>query len=215
MLLRSSRTLPGQSCACSTAMASSPMRARGQPGRLRDLADEILDELRDVLAPLGQARHAQRHDVEAVVEVLAEAALLHLPLEIAAGRGDDAHVDRHLRRRRRRAGTSARPARAGPCPASRAACRRPRRCRACRRAPLRARRPCAGRRVRSSVPNSSSSTRSGAMAAALSTTNGPSARCELSVHDARDQLLAGAGRAADQDAAVGRRHAVEWLRAAG
>ena len=31
-----------------------------------------------------------------MVEVLAEAALLHLALEVAAGRGDDAHVDRHL-----------------------------------------------------------------------------------------------------------------------
>ena len=46
----------------------------------------------------------------------------------------------------------------------------------------------------SSVPNSSSSTRSGAMAAALSTTNGPSVRVRLGVHHARHQLLAGARR---------------------
>ena len=57
-----------------------------------------------------------------------------------AGRRDDAHVDSDPRRRRRRAGRSGRPARAGSCSASRAACRRLRRDRACRHAPPRARR---------------------------------------------------------------------------
>ena len=98
MLLRSSRTLPGQSCACSTAIASSPMRRGARPEALRQLADEELDELGNVLAPFGEARHAQRHHVEAVIEILAEAALLHLALEVAAGGRDDAHVDRDLLR---------------------------------------------------------------------------------------------------------------------
>ena len=70
--------------------------ARCQPRGLGNLADEKLDQHRDVLAALGQAWHAQWHDVEAVVEVLAETALRHLPLQVATGRGDDAHVDRDL-----------------------------------------------------------------------------------------------------------------------
>ena len=37
--------------------------------------------------------HADRHDVEPVEEILAEAAGLHLGGEIAVGRGDEAHVD--------------------------------------------------------------------------------------------------------------------------
>ncbi len=59
------------------------------------------------------------------------------------------------------------------------------------------------------MPNSSSSTRSGAMAAALRTTNGPSLRCDFSCSTRAAQLLAGAGGAADQHAAVGGGDAVE------
>ena len=132
----------------------------------------------DVVAPLGEARHAQRHDVQAVIEVLAEAAFRDLALEVAAGGGDDAHVDRHLLRAaeaqellldqhaqhlalrlERHVGDLVDVERAAV--------------RLFERADL-ARRP-----ERSSVPNSSSSTRSGAMAAALSTTKGPSARCDF------------------------------------
>ena len=39
---------------------------------------------------------ADRDDVDAVEEVLAEALLLDLGLEVAVGRGDDARVERHL-----------------------------------------------------------------------------------------------------------------------
>ena len=74
------------------------MRRGARPEACDELADEILDEIGNVLAPLGEARHAQRHDVQAVIEILAEAALAHVALEIAAGRGDDAHVDGHLLR---------------------------------------------------------------------------------------------------------------------
>ena len=51
------------------------------------------------------------------------------------------------------------------------------------------------------------SIRSGVIAAALMTTNGPSARPDMVVNRARGQFLAGAGRADDHDAAVGLRRA--------
>ncbi len=55
-----------------------------QAGRLRDLVHEIVDQLGNVLAPLGQRRHADRHHRQAVIEILAEAAVGDLRLEIAA-----------------------------------------------------------------------------------------------------------------------------------
>jgi hypothetical protein len=48
---------------------------------------------RDVLGPLPQRRHVDGEDVEAVVEVLAEAALSDLVCQVTIGRGDNAHVD--------------------------------------------------------------------------------------------------------------------------
>ena len=53
------------------------------------------------------------------------------------------------------------------------------------------------------MPNSSTSIRSGVIAAALMTTNGPSARAGMVVQRARSQFLACPGGADDQDAAVG------------
>ncbi len=67
--------------------------ARRQAGGARNLLDEMAHEQRDVLAPLGQRRNAQRHDGQAVEQVLAERALGDLALKVAAGGGNDAHVD--------------------------------------------------------------------------------------------------------------------------
>ena len=58
------------------------------------LPHERADERRDVLDPLAQRRDADRDDVEPVVEVLAEAARLHVGREVAVRRGDEPHVDR-------------------------------------------------------------------------------------------------------------------------
>src|SRR5207249_5425783 len=60
----------------------------------RGLPDEVLDEERDVLAPLAERRHVDGHDVQAVVEVLTELARPHRALEVDVGRRDHAHVDR-------------------------------------------------------------------------------------------------------------------------
>ena len=63
----------------------------------------------------------------------------------------------------------------------------------------------------SSAPNSSVSMRSGVIVAALMTTNGACARADCAWMRARRQLLAGAGRPDDQDAAVGRRRLFDRL----
>ena len=61
-------------------------------------ADEVLDQRRDVLAPLAQRRDLDVDDVEAVVEVVAELARLDLAPQVAVGGGDDADVDLDRRR---------------------------------------------------------------------------------------------------------------------
>ena len=48
---------------------------------------------RDVLGPLAQGGHAHRHHRQAVEEIAAEGAALHLGLEILVGGGDEADVD--------------------------------------------------------------------------------------------------------------------------
>ena len=53
----------------------------------------MIDERRDLFAPLAQRRQPQADDVEAVEEVLAEASLGDQRLEVGVGGGDDAHVD--------------------------------------------------------------------------------------------------------------------------
>ncbi|MNQ75336.1 hypothetical protein D3C85_901260 [compost metagenome] len=50
-------------------------------------------DLQHVVLALAQRRQAQRDDVQAVVEVLAELAVLGQVLQVAVGRGDQAHVD--------------------------------------------------------------------------------------------------------------------------
>ena len=52
----------------------------------------MLDERRDLLAPLAQRRQPQPDDVEAVEEVFAEAPLGHEGFEVGVGGGDDADV---------------------------------------------------------------------------------------------------------------------------
>ena len=74
----SCRTLPGQSKAISACCAScaSVTRPRGGFASLREPIEEVLREQRDVRAPLAQRRHAHRDDVQPVVQILAERALL-------------------------------------------------------------------------------------------------------------------------------------------
>src|SRR5213594_4982781 len=59
---------------------------------LARLRAEERGEERDVLAPLGERRDADRQHLQSVEEVLAEAALGDRVLEVEVGRRDDAHV---------------------------------------------------------------------------------------------------------------------------
>ena len=56
-----------------------------------------LADRRQVLAALAQRRHADLDHVQPVVQVLAEAAGLHLGAEVLVRGADDAHVDRLFR----------------------------------------------------------------------------------------------------------------------
>ena len=60
---------------------------------LADLLDEVLDEKRDVIGAVAQRRQDDRDDVESVVEVIAERAFADHRLEVAVRRRDDAHID--------------------------------------------------------------------------------------------------------------------------
>ena len=55
--------------------------------------DEVVDEAGDLVAAFAQRRDRQADDVEAVEEVLAEAAVADGVFEIGVGGGDDADVD--------------------------------------------------------------------------------------------------------------------------
>jgi hypothetical protein len=56
------------------------------------LLEEEVDEDGDVLAALAQGRHVDGEDVDAVVEVVAEAPVRDHRAQVAVGRRDDAHV---------------------------------------------------------------------------------------------------------------------------
>ena len=63
------------------------------PKRRRELLDEAPHQHGNVLDPLAQRRHANRKDIQPVVQVLAEGVGLDPFLEIPVGGGDDAGVD--------------------------------------------------------------------------------------------------------------------------
>ena len=75
----------------------------GRPSAVAS-AQEVVGELGDVVEPLAQRRQADRHDVQAIEQILAEQALLDQPAQVAMGGGDDADVgldrraaaDRHV-----------------------------------------------------------------------------------------------------------------------
>ena len=91
----------------------------------------------DVLAPLAQRRDLDRHDAQAVEEVLAEAPLRHRAPQVHVRGRDDASVSRAAAGSRPRARRCAPAGRAAASPAGAGAGRPPRRGRACRRRPSR------------------------------------------------------------------------------
>ena len=59
----------------------------------RGAVEEILGQRRDVAGSLAQRRHAERHHIQAVVEIRAEGAALRLCREVAIGGGDQADIE--------------------------------------------------------------------------------------------------------------------------
>ena len=175
-------------------MASGDSTLVGSPSARRR-AQEVVGELGNVVEPLAQRRQADRHDVEAVEQILAEQALLDQPAQVAMGGGDDADIglDRRAAADRRvlaflqhaqQAGLRLGRHVADLVEEQRAAVgllelagRR------AARAPVKA--PV-------SWPNSSLSISSRGIAAMLSATNGPLAALAVVVQRARHQFLAGA-----------------------
>ena len=66
----------------------------GKPAALHQLVGEMRDQLRNVTPSLAEWRHMDRHDVEPVEQVLAKPALLDFRAEILVRGRDDAHVHR-------------------------------------------------------------------------------------------------------------------------
>src|SRR5262249_49165670 len=54
---------------------------------------EIVHQVRDVGTPLAQRRHMQIHNVDAIVQILAERAALDLRLQLPVGGANHAHFD--------------------------------------------------------------------------------------------------------------------------
>ena len=68
------------------------VQALGRQALVLGLAQEVAHQVGNVLAAFAQRRQAQRHDIEPVIEILAEQALLNELAQIAIGGGDDAHI---------------------------------------------------------------------------------------------------------------------------
>ena len=92
MTLASSRTLPGHGYSASATYASGADR-RAVAVAAAHVLEEVIDEQRDVLAPLAQRRHVDVDHVDPVVEVLPEQPLGHHLRQGPVRGRDHAHVD--------------------------------------------------------------------------------------------------------------------------
>ena len=58
----------------------------------RELFEEASRDEHNILAPVAQRRHADRHDVQPVIKILAQPATAHRLQRVAIGRGEEADV---------------------------------------------------------------------------------------------------------------------------
>src|SRR3546814_8399095 len=70
----------------SSDVCSSDLALERGPG------EEMADEVGNVVGALAQRRQPDRHDVEAIEQILAEGALTDELAQVAVRRGDDPHV---------------------------------------------------------------------------------------------------------------------------
>src|SRR5436190_5436587 len=93
MRFASSRTFPGHAYRRSASRVSLGITSTCRfIGRARRCTKKT-DQRGDVVGSLAQRRDVDREDVQAVVEVVAEALLLDQPGQVAVRRGDQADVD--------------------------------------------------------------------------------------------------------------------------
>ncbi len=97
--LRNCRTLPGQSKAISRRRGRRRHALDRLLVPLGELADEMFDQQRNVLAPLDQPRQADRHDLQPVVQIAAKraAAICCSRLRLVAETNADVDLDRVVR----------------------------------------------------------------------------------------------------------------------
>ena len=93
-VLRSSRTLPGQSSELSLSSASGVKVRGGIPSRAESVEAKYCDQRRYVLAPLADRRNVNRDDVQPIVQILAELAARDLVLERLVRGGDHPNIHR-------------------------------------------------------------------------------------------------------------------------
>ena len=93
MRFSSSRTLPGQGCCSKAERAVSSMCLMGMPLAMQWVLEEVLGEERDVAGALAKGWELDGDDVDAVVEVFAEAAGAGHLFEVFVGGADEAEVD--------------------------------------------------------------------------------------------------------------------------
>ncbi len=83
-------------------------RSRAQPQTgprivAADVAQQRLDEYRQIIQPVAQRRQSDRDDVEAVEQILPKLALLHHAFQMTVGGADQAHINRDFCRLAHRA----------------------------------------------------------------------------------------------------------------
>src|SRR5918996_1460230 len=59
------------------------------------LADEMLDQHRNIAFTFAQRRDVQRNDIQAIIEIFAKLSRRHMIFQTSIGRGYDSDVDRH------------------------------------------------------------------------------------------------------------------------
>ena len=98
----SSRTLPGQVWSSSNCIASGSKRSMRAPVRIQkllvllaELLEEVLDQQRNIFAPVAQRRQIDVDDVQPVVKIFAEFLLFHHLAQIRIGGGQNPHIHLH------------------------------------------------------------------------------------------------------------------------
>ena len=87
--------MPGQSYDRQRLERVVGKRGRRPARRVGNLGDEAARQEGNIAGPIAQGRHAQRQHAQAVKEVHAEVALAHRLLDVPGRRGNDARPDGH------------------------------------------------------------------------------------------------------------------------